>query len=92
MRPRRDSLKYSLNIDDSTSRKNESYNQSPSKHKFFDDDYSVLDRKDLPISKNQLSWENFTTDLYSTEFEWKEIVNEVRENPNQRLDLRPYMV
>jgi predicted transcriptional regulator len=52
----------------------------------------MLDRKDLPITKNTLDWEYFTTDLYSTEFEWKEIVNVVREYPNERIDLRPYMI
>lgn len=53
---------------------------------------SELDTTELPISEKILDWREFNTNLYSTQHTFNEIIHLIKENRNERIDLRPYMI
>lgn len=53
---------------------------------------SECDTTDLPISEVVVDWKHFNTDMYSTDLNFKSIVDLAEKNPKERLDLRPYMI
>ena len=58
---------------------------------------SELDTTELPISdilsdSQLIDWREFNTNLYSTQHTFNEIIHLIKENKNERIDLRPYMI
>lgn len=53
---------------------------------------SELDTTELPISEELIDWREFNTNLYSTQHTFNEIIHLIKENKDERIDLRPYMI
>lgn len=53
---------------------------------------SELDTIELPPSEILLDWRDLCTDFVSTERKWDEVAEVIMNNPNERIDLRPYMI
>ena len=55
---------------------------------------SELDTGEMPETptESRLSWRAFNCDLYSSTFSLIEVLDVIKENPQKRLDLRPYMI
>jgi len=53
---------------------------------------SELDTTELPVSDILINWREFNTNLYSTQHTFNEIIHLIKENKNERIDLRPYMI
>ena len=53
---------------------------------------SELDTYEMPMSDMILRWEEFNTDLYSTQLSITEVVHIINQFPDERIDLRPYMI
>lgn len=50
------------------------------------------DRVDIPFTKEPLSWEHFNVDFWSSQRKWSEVAEIADQNPEQLIDLRPYMI
>ena len=53
---------------------------------------SECDTHDLPLSEVIVDWKHFNTDMYSSDKKYDDVRSIAEQSPQERIDLRPYMV